>query len=265
MNGYKAVIFYEDQKWTVRVVPANGRLFFYIDIPRNGDDGSLNHVIDWASIAEKHSPLILLGDYPGIPNCCSNQLVFKSSCPIFKPNAVAFFHFVDIDIEPKSIDDCQFWSGFQGSTSTNPCRKDIAELDRSLFYFNERNLFWTYSESEQQNLHREYVDLLNDTKFPLCPRGKGLNSIRFFESLRLGRIPVLIADHAKLPLSWKIDYDEFVIRVPEYQVVQVKDYIDAWVDSHNLKEASKKAREVSLKYFSDPNKFIDLCLKELLG
>ena len=45
----------------------------------------------------------------------------------------------------------------------------------------------------------EYRQLLSDTIFSLCPSGSGPNSIRLWESLGFGCIPVIIADTLKLP------------------------------------------------------------------
>lgn len=251
------MIIYEDNKWTIRAVAGKGMLFFYVDDPRGGDDGSLDEAIDWQSIADKHSPLILLGDYSGVPTAWKDKKVFKTSCSLLDPNAIAFFHPVMIDLEPKHISECQYFAGFRGTTTTHSCRENLrtilGQLENS--YFLQKDLFWSYKEEEQSDLHFDYLKLLDDTRFPVCPRGKGLNSIRFFESLRLGRIPILMADETKLPMEHLIDYSDFIIRVPE-STDSIKFYIDEWVSSHDIEEASAKARDISLKHFSDPEKFI---------
>lgn len=251
------MIIYEDNKWTIRAIAGKGKLFFYVDDPRGGDDGSLDETIDWKSIAEKHNPLILLGDYSGVPTAWKDKKVFKTSCPLSNPNAIAFFHPVMIDLEPKHINQCQYFSGFQGTTTTHSCRENLRilleKLDNS--YFLQKDLFWSYNKEEQIRLHLDYLKTLDDTQFPVCPRGKGLNSIRFFESLRLGRIPILMADETKLPMECTIDYNNFVIRVPQ-STDSLQPYIYEWIFSHNIEEASAKAHEISLKYFSDPEKFI---------
>lgn len=51
-----------------------------------------------------------------------------------------------------------------------------------------------------------YRNLLADTVFSLCPSGSGPNSIRLWESLGFGCIPVIIADMLRLPgnlLEWQ--------------------------------------------------------------
>jgi len=46
---------------------------------------------------------------------------------------------------------------------------------------------------------QKYNRLLLDSRFSLCPSGSGPNSIRFWESLAVGAIPVLLADTLELP------------------------------------------------------------------
>lgn len=52
------------------------------------------------------------------------------------------------------------------------------------------------SRSESQ---KNYVDLINRSKFSLCPRGAGTASIRLFEVMRLSRCPVILSDDYVFP------------------------------------------------------------------
>lgn len=59
----------------------------------------------------------------------------------------------------------------------------------------------------------EYKQILLDSIFSLCPSGTGPNSIRFWESIAFGTIPVLLSNHIKLPefINWNkicVIYDE---------------------------------------------------------
>jgi len=53
----------------------------------------------------------------------------------------------------------------------------------------------------------------------LCPRGKGPSSWRLFETMRVGRVPVVISDDWVPPPG--IDWDSFVVRMPESDVQQI--------------------------------------------
>lgn len=42
--------------------------------------------------------------------------------------------------------------------------------------------------------HREYAEAVANSKFVLCPRGFGVSSLRIFETMKAGRVPVIISD-----------------------------------------------------------------------
>jgi hypothetical protein len=58
-----------------------------------------------------------------------------------------------------------------------------------------------------------YNKILIKSRYSLCPSGSGPNSIRFWESLAVGSIPVLLADTLDLPEN--IDWDNTIIRIKE--------------------------------------------------
>ena len=51
------------------------------------------------------------------------------------------------------------------------------------------------------------------SRYSLCPSGAGPNSIRLWESLAVGAIPIILADTLELPEHE--DWDKAVLRVPE--------------------------------------------------
>lgn len=62
------------------------------------------------------------------------------------------------------------------------------------------NIALTNVELEQvDKVENEYVEVLKKTQFSLCPSGTGPNSIRLWESIAFGCIPVILADDLRLP------------------------------------------------------------------
>lgn len=53
-------------------------------------------------------------------------------------------------------------------------------------------------QARQVDTHR-YNKVLSDSQFSLCPAGAGPNSLRLWESLAVGSIPVILSDHLALP------------------------------------------------------------------
>ncbi|QLY30425.1 exostosin family protein [Nocardia huaxiensis] len=110
------------------------------------------------------------------------------------------------------------WS-FMGSIS-HPIREVITELQgghvESIESFSELHLADVPSV-----MQRRYVHLLSRSWFTVCPRGDELYSFRFAEALNFGSIPVVIADGWEPPFRRTFPPDEYMIRVPEADVVLI--------------------------------------------
>ena len=80
-----------------------------------------------------------------------------------------------------------------------------------------RNIELTTDELKADtNNTRLYNMILLKSKYSLCPSGSGPNSIRFWESLAVGSIPVLLADTLELP---KHDlWDKAILKIKEKDV-----------------------------------------------
>ena len=102
----------------------------------------------------------------------------------------------------------------------------------------------------------EYQEVLKRSRFSLCPRGTGASTIRFWESLKAGAIPILIADQMQLPPSF--DWKSCIIKIPEK---------DCLTFLHKIKKINvnqeKKMRENCVKaydYFLKND--ISQCIKD---
>ena len=73
----------------------------------------------------------------------------------------------------------------------------------------------------------EYCDVLSRSRFSLCPRGTGSNSIRLWESFIAGAIPVVLSDGLRLPSLPDIIWKDCVLRVPEDEVDDVPDILES--------------------------------------
>jgi predicted O-methyltransferase YrrM len=71
---------------------------------------------------------------------------------------------------------------------------------------------------EKRRLEALYLNGLRDSWTMLCPRGMGSSSIRFYEVMCMGRIPVHISDSYILPFADRIDYPSFSFSIPESEV-----------------------------------------------
>lgn len=72
---------------------------------------------------------------------------------------------------------------------------------------------------------RSYRDLMGRSKFVLCPRGAGASSLRLFETLACGRVPVVLSDAWQPPKG--VDWRSCSVCVPEREAHTVAERLEA--------------------------------------
>jgi hypothetical protein len=79
---------------------------------------------------------------------------------------------------------------------THPVRADLFALrhPRGLFEAVDGFMFHDPGSRDFADRRRRFAETLYRSKFVLCPRGHGTSSIRLFETLAAGRVPVIISD-----------------------------------------------------------------------
>ena len=69
-----------------------------------------------------------------------------------------------------------------------------------------------------------YNQMLLDSRYSLCPSGSGPNSIRFWECLACGSIPILLSD--KLDLPEGEDWDSVIVRIKESDINKIEEILE---------------------------------------
>jgi len=111
-----------------------------------------------------------------------------------------------------------------------PQRPDIIIKRRGCWHFYLRfkgkivPLKWSLRREQER---KEYQDVLSRSRFSLCPRGTGPSTIRFWESLQAGAIPVLSSDAMALPKIEGINWNDCIIQVAEKNISSVDRIIRA--------------------------------------
>jgi len=95
---------------------------------------------------------------------------------------------------------------------------------------------------ERQARRTHYLETCSHSLCILCPTGEGSNSIRFFEALSLGRLPVLISD-TPLPFEDTIPYHRFVLRIPPDQAGQGGALLVQWLSGMGSEDPMVRCRE----------------------
>ena len=107
----------------------------------------------------------------------------------------------------------------------------------------EDNLFWDRSTKVVEEDVLRYNRILSDTVFSLCPGGAGPNSLRLWESLAVGSIPVILSDQLVLPDLAEIsggrwsNWDDIVIRHPEAELDTLPERLEA-INAEEIEQRS---------------------------
>jgi hypothetical protein len=94
-----------------------------------------------------------------------------------------------------------------------------------------------------------YIQTLSESKFSLCPSGSGSNSIRLWESLSYGSIPVILSDGHVLPKLKNVNWEDFVIIWKESEIKDLYKYLKNF-DKNKMLQMSNKGVEMFHEYFS---------------
>jgi hypothetical protein len=97
-------------------------------------------------------------------------------------------------------------------------------------------------KGEPELMRREFVANIEGSDFVLCVKGNGNYSYRFYETLSLGRIPLLLDTACCLPLEDTIPYDDFVCRVPLADLAQIAARARAWYEACSSEEYQRRQR-----------------------
>ena len=148
-----------------------------------------------------------------------------------------------------------FLFSFIGRNS-HPVRDVIFNLKffrDDIFLEDTTNSYDLYStDNRDDSKEKKYYDTILESKFTLCPRGWGTNSIRLFESMKLGVAPIIISDEWVFPRG--IDWAEFSIIIKSKDLNKLESIVTGY--EYQYEEMGRKAKHVYDKYFSDKNYFL---------
>lgn len=117
-------------------------------------------------------------------------------------------------------------ASFVGS-ATHAVRQPIFELRSPRLHVErvEDFMFHDSTSVDFEERRRRFAEVLFRSKFVLCPRGHGTASIRLFESLAAGRVPVVISDQWMAPPG--PEWDRFAVRWSEQDPLEpLLDYLE---------------------------------------
>ncbi len=126
--------------------------------------------------------------------------------------------------------DLPYLYSFMGSVTNAPVRRDLTYLRHPRGFFHNTSddvgelLGGTMPQRERRDYFRRYAEMTKASKFILCPRGVGAATLRLFETMRMGRVPVILSDGWVAPSgpAW----DKFSLRIPEADFLKIPQLLE---------------------------------------
>jgi len=153
--------------------------------------------------------------------------------------------------------------GFLGSTSTHHTRKGIVTLFPDSC--KDSGVHWGLDINLGEDFSSAFTNELANCHFALCPRGTGISSVRMFEAMTMGTIPVIIADGYKPPLKSVIEWEEISIHVPEKKIRHIPKILGDF-SLEDIENMRIKLQQFYTDYLSPENfhKSVEITINELL-
>jgi exostosin family protein len=164
-----------------------------------------------------------------------------------------------------SAHDLPYLFSFMGAVRNAAVRQKLALLKHPRSFFQDttaefdRVLFRQMGRRERLDYERRYAELIKASKFVLCPRGLSASSIRVFETMRIGRVPVILSDAWVPPRGPR--WAECAIQVREKDFGRIPRILED--RETEAVEMGERARREWERWFSDEVLFhylVELCL-----
>lgn len=110
-------------------------------------------------------------------------------------------------------------------------------------------------QDDPDKIRQQFISAIKNSDLALAVRGDGNYSLRFFEILSMGRIPLFIDTDTPLPLENEIDYDSFILRVDFKNLERLPEIINNFWQNNsdsNFKNMQKRARQAFVYRLSAP-------------
>ncbi len=153
---------------------------------------------------------------------------------------------------------------FVGAVCNCAVRRDVMRLRLERSLLRDTSLAPGRGYGQSEAVYRDYRDgyaeTLERSAFVLCPRGVGPASLRLFEAMRAGRVPVVIADDWYVPEG--PDWPAFSLRIPERDVHRIPEILVDFEASATAR--GQRARAAWHEWFSLDGAFhriVDSCLE----
>ena len=207
--------------------------------------------------ADKSVPIL-----PGIYTCLEDSFGARSRKSLLAGYYLRVSENDSLDIE-QDIAEANYLFSFIGNVKNHPVRKEICKLVSPRAYLKDSSMDAMQQSDGVTGVNKDrgitYRDVMANSKFVLCPRGIGVSSWRLFETMRAGRVPVIISDDWIAPLGPK--WNEFAIHIKEKDVGSIPAVLQK--NEHRALQLGALARE-QWKYWYSKERVFTTVVDDLL-
>ena len=111
-----------------------------------------------------------------------------------------------------------------------------------------RKLFWG-GKPHDKTLIEQFENNMINSHFNICNRGNGNFSMRFYQTLSCGRIPILLNTDMVLPFENEINWNDIII-IGNNEKELIEKLLHCW-NNKNIEEMQIKCKEIYNTYFLD--------------
>lgn len=154
--------------------------------------------------------------------------------------------------------------GFCGCPWDNrkPLLRALRECPDVECIFIERDQFWG-GKPHDPTLVDDFQKNMLQCHFNMCSRGAGNFSIRFYQALSIGRIPIFMDTDMILPFEDEIPWDQICVR----SAISEKDLVEKMIvfyHTHDMEETQKKILQIYDNFF-DRERYFTRMVVERVG
>jgi len=209
--------------------PEEADVVLFVDLQQHPDDWQLKTLRNHP-LAKQYPLKTMVYDERDYAHCIFPGLFVSMPAPLFdatRQRACSFYTLKNELMQPTDGEPDLLFS-FMGAKS-HPARKEILKLKHpravvedttqvNFFDYSEKSHTQEYKTAVQLQKER-YQEIVARSKFVLCPRGMGTSSFRLYETLAVGRVPVIISDDW-VP-SPAPDWNACSVRVAQNEVASI--------------------------------------------
>jgi hypothetical protein len=224
----------------------------YIVYKFMGEDDNLKNLYNITFDVDKKYIIFFHNDYYGNFEFPNNVIIFRASLLKSKKKhneyiyPVSWVHYNrQLPYLNESVKGLKPKVGFCGSITTHTERKKWLE---KLCDSNLLECDFIYKIGFATGSFDELLKNLYNNEFCFCPRGTGNFSLRFYETLCYGRIPVILDTDTILPFENEINWNEIIVIGKDIDELPQKIF-DFW-KCNDIFDIQKKCKTIYDTYFN---------------